>query len=308
MAAPHSSEYLKAIECLGGHAGYWKSCSLRCDHRTSTKETEKRQDHFPHIGERTVLSIHSTESRTALHVYILKHRSGRHTETIPHKHMYQQYSIGKILFTAADGFGGIQGDVFGDNEELSVSDTITRYVLVVSTPVILNFLLFNFTAAVVFGSFGDVQQAMKEVIKEENKDLQTMSVCCLLLSLCTFLTCQIHARIHLFEVVHRHSKLQYFIATASNVILLLLQVVNRLPKTARVSRSNIVSNSIHIFPTHVSPWVRWKLGVFVGLNAWESHLPKMKEYSGPVNVEYRQDYGHKSSGLHDTASPELCGT
>ena len=81
-----------------------------------------------------------------------------------------------LCASRADGFSGLSSELFIPNQEQPPPDELLDSVLVVITPVFLNFILFNFAAAVVFKSLTMTQQTMAGTMLAEHDALQTVSV------------------------------------------------------------------------------------------------------------------------------------
>ena len=67
----------------------------------------------------------------------------------------------------ADGFSDLRSDFFGRPEERNALDTTTAYIMIVGSVLVIIFLLFNFSIAVVFIAYGNLQDVFKKMIERD---------------------------------------------------------------------------------------------------------------------------------------------
>jgi hypothetical protein len=85
---------------------------------------------------------------------------------------------------AADGFVGLQSDVFGHHYERSALETVTAYVVIWACVLMVIFLFYNFAIAVVFMSYAKLQSHFKKMIEKDKADAGNVKVCALRIFAC----------------------------------------------------------------------------------------------------------------------------
>lgn len=100
------------------------------------------------------------------------------------------------IWRSADGFSDLRADFFGRPEERNALDLTTAYIMIVGTVLVVIFLLFNFSIAVVFMAYGNLREIFRKMMDRDKSNWGNFKVrrssCCAAwpqVALCECLRC-----------------------------------------------------------------------------------------------------------------------